>query len=185
MPDFDTRTRQDPNEPNSRPHGPSMAGRVGKLLITILRWFPIASYALAHIIVVGFWAYIVSEVGVAAFDLGLLRAFLATAKMILITAILMVPVGAFLGAFDAAARLSSHPLRQMLLLLLDALLIVLFALAWIAFVGIWLSYEYCDEYTCVTITPDWPMYIGLLIGAELGLVMLMVTSVTERLSGKR
>ena len=181
MPDFDTRTRQEPDEPNSSPRGPSMAGSVGKPLIAILQWFPIASYALAHVIVVGFWAYMVSE-GVANFDTGLRRAFLATAVVIGYTAILMVPVGAFLGVVDAEARRSSHAL----LLVVDALLmIVLFAPVWIAFVVKWLSQRYCDQTTCTTSPPTWPLYIGLLIGAELGLVMLMVVSVTIRLIVRR
>jgi hypothetical protein len=176
MPDFDTRTRQDPNEPNSSPRGPSMAGRVRNRPIARLRLAPTASFALAHVIVVVFWAYIVSEEGVTDYDTALLRAFLITAIMIGLTAILTVPLGAFLGEVDAAARRSSHPL----MLVVDALLIVLFALVWIVPFEILLSYGFCDVYTCTTITPGWPEYVGVLIGAELGLVMLMVVSVRRR-----
>jgi hypothetical protein len=164
-----------------------MAGRVGKPLIAILRWFPIVSYALAQIIVVGFWALMLLGLGVdpkPAFDEGLLGAVL------LGTAIRTVPLGAILGTLDAAARRwsrLSHPLVQVLLLVLDALVIVLFALVWI----VPLEYNSLDrgscvaEYDCVTITPDWPIYIGVFIGAELGLVVLMVVSVTIRLNVRR
>jgi hypothetical protein len=190
-----------------------MAGRVGKRLIAILRWAPIASYVLAHVIVVGFWALMISDYQLdptpAAFDPDRLVAFLATVSQTVIqtvmlgamlygldptpeyyggllvafltTAIRTVPLSAVLGAVDALARRSSHPLVQVLLLVLEALLIVLFALVWIAPVqALALFREECDEYTCEMLTPDWPTSIGALTGAELGLVLLVVVSVTVR-----
>ena len=154
-----------------------MAGRVGNRLFAILRWFPIASYALAHV-VVGFWAYIVA---VQMVDPGPdpdsrllnLDTDSSLLSFFLVTAILMVPVGAVLGVVDAAARRSGHPL----LLVLDTLLIVIFPLVWIVQFVRLLSYNDCDAYTCVDVTLNWPMYIGLLIGAELGLVVLLGVSV--------
>jgi hypothetical protein len=175
MPGFDTQTRQDPNEPN-RPRSLSRAGRVLNPLMSVLRWAPTASYALAHFIVAGFWAYVVST-AVSDFgfdlnpypDLSLLGRFLAPAMIIGLVAIPIMPFGAILGDLDAAARRSSHPLLQMLLLLLDALLIVFFPLVWIVYIVILLRRG--------IITPSWPMFIGILLGAELGLVMLLVVSV--------
>lgn len=184
MPDFDTRRREEPNKPNSRPRSPAMAGRVLNPLIAILRLAPIASYALAQIIVVGLWAHMVSEEGVAPqpeYGPGLLHPFLVTAVWIVLMAIFIVPFGAFFGAVDAAARRSRRPLLQALLLGLDALLIVLFALVLIVpFGGALLYFQSCDGYTCVSNTPGWPEYIGVLVGAELGLVMLVVVSMRGR-----
>jgi hypothetical protein len=185
MPDFDTRTRQEPDEPN-QPRSLSIADRVGNRQIAILRLVPIASYALAQIIVVGFWAYRVSEYGVDLHPehdehMGLLGAFLYTA-------IPIVPLALVLGAIDAAARRSSRPLVQALLLVVDALLIVLFALVWIVHIEYSLLRIYGScvaEYACERITRSWPEYIGVLIGAELGLVVLMVVSVTIQLIVRR
>jgi hypothetical protein len=181
MPDFDTRTRQEPDEPHSRPPSPSSADRARNPPIAEMRWFPIASYALAQIIVVGFWPIMVSLLGLdptPAFDPDQLDGFLNTA---IHTAVLIVPIALVLGVFDAAARLSSRPD----LLALDASLIVLFAVVLLALLGNALPDRgsCVAEYECVTITPNsnWPENTGVFIGAELGLVVLMVVSVTIRL----
>jgi hypothetical protein len=103
----------------------------------------------------------------------------------ILAALLIVPPAIVLGAVDAAARRSSRPLVQVLLLVLVALLIVLFALGIVPAQAILLYRAECDNYTCATNTLGWPEYIGVLIGAELGLVMLMVVSVTDPLRGER
>ena len=173
MPDFDTRTRQEPDEPN-QPRSLSMAARVGNRLIPILRLVPIASYALAQIILVGFWAYMKSEHGVDLHPehdehIGLLGAFLFTA----IPIGLLAPV---FGTIDAAVHCESRPLVQALMLVVDALLIVIFALVVIVPIEHRLLslHADCAEYSCDHFPPTWPEYIGVLIGAELGLVLLMV-----------
>jgi hypothetical protein len=168
---------------------PSRAGRALNTLIAILRLTPTASYALAQIIVVGVWAYSVKYypygvnpyVANPEYGPGLLEPFLAVAKLIGLTALLIVPVGALLGAFDSAARRSSDQLVQVPLLIVDALLIVLFALVWISFVeATWLYDETCSsDYYCPENFTSWPEYIGGLIGAELGLAVLVVVSVTR------
>jgi hypothetical protein len=82
--------------------------------------------------------------------------------------------------FDAAARHLDYPLLKAL----DALLIALLALAWIVPIEwAWLSVDW-DMFGSIDI-PTWPVYIGVLIGAELGLVLLMVLSVTVRLILRR
>jgi hypothetical protein len=138
-----------------------------------LRLAPIASYALAQFVMVGYWAYTVSEYGVDPkpdFDPDLLGAFL-------ITAIPVVPPAIILGMFDAAARHLDYPLLKAL----DALLIALFALAWIVPIEwAWLAADW-DE----TNIPTWPAYLGVLIGAELGLILLVLVSVTGRLIVRR
>jgi hypothetical protein len=134
-----------------------------------LRSAPIASYVLAQLIVVGYWAYRVSEYGVDPkpdTDADVLGAFL-------ITAIPIVPPAIVLGMFDAAARHLEYPLLKAL----DALLIVLFALVWIGTLQwAWLSVSW-DMFGKIDI-PTWPVYIGVLIGVELGLVLLVLASVT-------
>jgi hypothetical protein len=141
-----------------------------------LRSAPIASYALAQFVVVGCWAYMVSEYGVDPkpdTDADVLGAFL-------ITAIPVVPPAIVLGMFDAAARRLDYPLLKAL----DALLIILLALAWIVPIQwAWLSVDW-DMFGRIDI-PTWSVYIGVLIGAELGLALLMLVSVTVRLLLRR
>jgi hypothetical protein len=188
MADFDTRRREEPNEPNSRPRSPAMAGRALNPLIAILRLAPIASYALAQIIVVGFCAYGVSVYYRAGTIYDYAPALPGpfqydTPAMIYLTAIVALPFGAVLGALDAAAHRSSRPLVQVLLLVLDALLIVYFALVLIGGVEWhWLFLESCskDDRVCSNNTPSWPEWIGALIGEELGLVMLVLVSMRLR-----
>jgi purine-cytosine permease-like protein len=85
--------------------------------------------------------------------------------------------------FDAAARHLDYPLLKAL----DALLIFLLALAWIVPIEwAWLAADWDmfgnnDETNIST----WPAYIGVIIGAELGLVLLMLVSVTLRLILRR
>ena len=127
-----------------------------------------------------------AEGDLGAYPPGPLGPLLVMAIFIAETAILIVPVGAYLGAFYASARHPGRPLVQVLLLVLVALLIVLFALVWIVPVEALLLYRQdCDNYTCFTTTPGWPGFIGGLIGAELGLVVLVVTSVTDPWRGER
>jgi hypothetical protein len=143
-----------------------------------LRSAPIASYALAQLIVVGYWAYTVSEYGVDPkpdFDPDLLGAFV-------ITAIPVVHPAIALGMVDAAARHLDYPLLKAL----DALLIALFALAWIVPIQwAWLAADWDMFGNTETTIPTWPAYIGVFIGAELGLALLMLVSVTVRLILRR
>lgn len=136
-----------------------------------MRSAPIASYVLAQLVVVGYWAYRVSEYGVDPHpdtDADLLGAFL-------ITAIPVLPPAMVLGMFDAAARHLDYPLLKAL----DALLIALLALVWIVPIQwAWLSVDW-DMFGRTDIL-TWSVYIGVLIGAELGLVLLMLLSVTFR-----
>jgi hypothetical protein len=82
--------------------------------------------------------------------------------------------------FDAAARRLDYPLLKAL----DALLIILLALAWIVPIQwAWLSVDW-DMFGRIDI-PTWSVYIGVLIGAELGLALLMLVSVTVRLLLRR
>jgi hypothetical protein len=141
-----------------------------------LRLAPIASYALAQFVVVGYWAFRVSEYGIDPkpdTDADVLGAFL-------ITAIPVVPPAIVLGMFDAAARhLDYPPLKA-----LDALLITLLALAWIVPIQwAWLSVDW-DMFGRTDI-PTWSVYFGVLMGAELGLALLMLLSVTFRLILRR
>jgi hypothetical protein len=141
-----------------------------------LRSAPIASYVLAQLIVVGYWVYRVSEYGVDPrpdTDADLIGAFL-------ITAIPALPPAVVLGMFDAAARHLDYPLLKAL----DALLIALLALVWIVPIQwAWLSVDW-DMFGSIDI-PTWSDYIGVLIGAELGLVLLVLVSVTVRLILRR
>jgi hypothetical protein len=175
MPDFDNRRREEPNEPNSRPRSPSIEGGVGNPLIAILRLAPTASYALAQIIVVGFWTYSVSAKYGVDLKHGSGPGLLA---LIGISALVIVPAGAILGAFDASTRRKSDPLVQVPLLVVDALLIGLFPL-WIWDAEEDLLYtKSCGDYFCIHYKPGWPECIGGLIGAEMGLVVLVVVSMT-------
>jgi len=120
--------------------------------------------------VVGYWAYRVSEYGVDPkpdTDADLLGAFLGTA-------IPVVPTAIALGMFDAVARHLDYPLLKAL----DALVIALLALVLMVPME-WALLTVEDNFGSNNI-PTWPSYLGVLIGAELGLVLLVLTSVTLR-----
>ncbi len=87
---------------------------------------------------------------------------------------------AVLGVFDIAAQLS----RYSLLRVLDAALIVLFALLWIVPVTSFMLFLEPDIFGNIDV-PSLPTALGLFLGGEFSLALLLILSVAGRVVARR
>lgn len=131
-------------------------------------------YVLSHILVIGFWGYWRVKYGADAMG----EAELDLPGALLITVIPTAPPAIVLGLFDAAARIIGHPLLKAL----DALLLILFALIWVVPIEwLWLDTETISAAFGDKDVPSRDVYLGVLAGAELSLILLLIVSVSTRL----
>jgi hypothetical protein len=144
---------------------------MGKKLLSLS---PIVGYLVAHVLVVGFWGYWRSKYGADAMG----RAEADLSGTFWLTFIPTVPPALVLGLFDAAARVIGYPLLNAL----DALLLVLLALVWIVPIeSVFLDMRVELAGSSDVELPSEQVYLGVLAGAELSLVLLLLVSVSTRL----
>lgn len=156
----------DSNATNSR--GLRHARDTGEKLLNLSI---VVGYVVSH---VGFWAHWRSKYGADA--MGEAEADLS--GTLWLTVIPTAPPAVALGLFDASARVIGYPLLKAL----DALFLVMLALVWIVPIELlWLDMETESAAFGDKDVPSEQVYLGVLIGAESALVLLLLVSVSTRL----